>query len=77
MKLEISKVDKTEVYTLKRIHERDDGVRVGVTDGAATITFRGGKFERCDFQASGPYSREEWKMLALIEKTISKIESGK
>jgi len=38
------------------------------------IIFKDKEFSHCEFKGKNPYSREDWKMLAFIEKSIGKIE---
>lgn len=61
----------TETWSLDR---EDSGAK---TKNIATITFIDGKFSRCDFHASNPYTREQWTIMAYIEKCISRIEKEK
>lgn len=42
--------------------------------GKVTITFENGKFLKCSFPFTGTYTREQWAMLAEIEKQIQLIE---
>ena len=39
-----------------------------------TITFQNGEFLNCSFPFNGTYTREQWAMLAEIEKQIQFIE---
>jgi hypothetical protein len=39
-----------------------------------TITFQNGEFLKCSFPFTGTYTREQWAMLAEIEKQIQLIE---
>lgn len=41
----------------------------------AAIHFVDGKFDHCDFSFHSPYTREQWNVLAEIEKKISELES--
>ena len=38
------------------------------------IVFENGEFSRCSFGFSGTYTREQWKILAAIEKKITELE---
>lgn len=42
----------------------------------ATAYFIEGNFSRCAFSFKGDYTREQWKVLSLIEKELTKIEKG-
>jgi hypothetical protein len=77
MKLEISTTHKREQFTIRRIHDRQDGVVLSKTDGVAEIVFVNDKFSEVTFNAKNPYTRDNWKMLALIERMITHIEKEK
>ena len=42
--------------------------------GKVTIIFQNGKFLNCSFPFTGTYTREQWTMLAMIEREIQLIE---
>lgn len=65
------------MMSFEKSHDRHEiNYSLHNTDGdlIATIFFVNGVFERVWFGFKGNYSREQWKVLAQIEKQISKIE---
>lgn len=44
--------------------------------GEASIIFENGKFHRCTFPFHAHYTREQWKILALLEQQISALENN-
>ena len=68
-KLELTSAAQVETFEYRYIDEHHCWQTV-------TIIFENRKFKECRFSFSGTYSREEWAILAAIEKLILEIEEA-
>ena len=66
-----------EIKIKSKLMEKVDTYQYKVNDVFVTIIFLNGKFNSCKFPFVDSYTREEWKILAHIDRLISKIEKEK
>jgi hypothetical protein len=59
------KLEQTSTQTV-HVYRYENGI---------TIKFVDKKFDRAEFAAQSPYTREQWRMMASIEAEITRLEA--
>lgn len=76
-KMEVQPKVYTECFEFKVDEYDSSGTNKLGHVGMATIIFKNSKFDHCIIPMSGTWNREQWRLLAAIEKRIKEIETLK